>query len=343
MNHAARRAVASIAPLCAAFLLAVLAPRPLAAQTVTLRVANYVPPNSPWENGLRRLAADFERISSGRVKIVFPQSLKASNDADILQKMRLGVDGALITTYGVAELCPDSFALALPTLIRSDAEYDAVLEAVEPLIKRKLDERYVMLAIAKGGWIRFFSKSPIVYPEDLAKARMSVNPGEDKTQKLLQSIGTRTVKGDLSTLSLQLSSNTIDSFYISPVFLASFWDQFKNSIAYMSPFRVAPFVGAVVFTKQSWNKVPAEVRPRLEEAARAVGRQMAKESSQLEEEAIAFLRREGLKIPPYPADADGRWSAVFEERRTSLVAAMFSADFLEAIDRALAAERQPKH
>lgn len=312
------------------------------AQTLTLRVASYVPANSTWDIGLKKLAADFDRISGGRVKLVFPQSLRASSDSDIIQKMRLGVDGALLTTMGVAELYPDSLALALPSLIRSDEEYDAVLPAVEPLIRKRLADRYVVLALARGGWVRFFSKSPIVYPEDLAKTRMAISPDDDKIQRLLQSIGTRTVKADMSALLLQLSSNTVDSFYLSPVLLASLWTQYRGKASYMSPFKVSPFLGAVIFTKQSWDKVPAELRPRLEEATREAARLMAKESARLEEEAIASMTRDGLKIPDYPADAEARWTAVYRERRNGLVASMFSADFLEAVDMALASVRSKR-
>ena len=144
-----------------ALLLSVLAPapgfRPQAdAQTITLRMAANVPANSPWDLGLKRLAAEFDRVSGGRVKIVFPQSAHVATESDIIQKMRLGVDGALLTTFGLAELYPDSLALSMPSFIRNDAEFDAVLEAVEPLIESKLGDRYVVLAISKGGWITVF-------------------------------------------------------------------------------------------------------------------------------------------------------------------------------------------
>ncbi|HRY72425.1 MAG TPA: TRAP transporter substrate-binding protein DctP [Spirochaetia bacterium] len=312
------------------------------AQALTLRVASYVPPNSTWDIGLKKLAADFDRISGGRVKLVFPQSLRASSDSDIIQKMKFGVDGALITTMGVAELYPDSLALAIPSIIRSDEEYDAVLAVVEPLIRKKLADRYVVLALAKGGWIRYFSKSPIVYPEDLVKARMAVSADDDKIQRLLQSVGTRTVKADMAALILQLSSNTVDAFYLSPVQLASLWTQYKSQVSYMSPFKVSPFLGAVIFTKQSWDKVPAEFRPRLEEATREAARVMARESAKLEEDAIAAMVREGLKVPAYPADAEPKWNALYAEKRDSLVATMFSADFLEAMRKALASARSKR-
>ena len=244
-----------------------LAPR-AEAQTLTLRMAANVPANSPWDLGLKRLAAEFDRVSGGRVKIVFPQSAHVATESDIIQKMRLGVDGALLTTFGLAELYPDSLALSMPSFIRDDAEFDAVLDAVQPLIESKLGDRYVVLAISKGGWIRYFSKTPIAYPSDLAKLRISIDPSNEKVIELMESVGARTVKGTTADFLLQVNSNTVDATCVSPIYIASLWSQLRGKIAYMSGFKVAPFIGAIVFNKASWDKVPADLRPRLDRSSR---------------------------------------------------------------------------
>jgi len=324
----------ALAALLAAIFAATLA-APLSAQTITLRMAAYVPTNSPWELGLRRIAADFDRISGGSVRIVFPQSVRVSDESDIIQKMRFGIDGALLTTYGIAQLYPDSLALSMPTLIRNDREFDAVLRAIVPLIKEKIGDRYVVLAVAKGGWVRFFSKRPIVYPEDLVGMRMSVNPDDTKVTRLLESAGVRTVKGDLSALLLQLNSNAVDAFYLSPVFTASLWSQFKGKVSYMSSFRVSPFIGAIVFNRSSWDRIPAELRGRLQADVQQVAEKMAADSETIENQAIAALLSDGMAMPEAPADSDSRWNDFMRQRASGIIASMFSPDILAAIDSAL--------
>ncbi|HUW41824.1 MAG TPA: TRAP transporter substrate-binding protein DctP [Rectinemataceae bacterium] len=324
----------ALAALLAAIFAATLA-APLSAQTITLRMAAYVPTNSPWELGLRRIAADFDRISGGSVRIVFPQSVRVSDESDIIQKMRFGIDGALLTTYGIAQLYPDSLALSMPTLIRNDREFDAVLRAIVPLIKEKIGDRYVVLAVAKGGWVRFFSKRPIVYPEDLVGMRMSVNPDDTKVTRLLESAGVRTVKGDLSALLLQLNSNAVDAFYLSPVFTASLWSQFKGKVSYMSSFRVSPFIGAIVFNRSSWDRIPAELRGRLQADVQQVAEKMAADSETIENQAIAALLSDGMTMPEAPADSDSRWNDFMRQRASGIIASMFSPDILAAIDSAL--------
>lgn len=326
--------LASAVLIAAATLVAPLA-TPLAAQTITLRMAAFVPANSPWALGLKRLAADFERISDGTVRITFPQSVRVSDESDIIQKMRFGIDGALLTTYGLAQLYPDSLALSMPTLIRNDREFDAVLKAVTPLIEKNIGDRYVVLAIAKGGWVRFFSKQPIIYPQDLEGMRMSVNLQDTKVTRLFESSGVRTVKGDLSSLLLQLNSNAVDAFYMSPVFTASLWSQFKGKIFYMSSFRVSPFIGAIIFNRSSWDRIPEDLRGKLRDATQKVADKMAADSNSLENQAIAALLQDGITIPAAPPDSDRKWNDFMRQRASGIIASMFSHDILDAINTAL--------
>jgi len=325
----------------AALALAVLLPLSgLSAQAVTLRMAANVPANSPWDIGLKRLAAEFAKASGGRVKLVFPQTAHVATEVDIIQKMRLGFDGALFTTYGMAQLDPDVMALSIPTFIRNDEEFDAVLSAVEPLIRSRIEDRYVMLAIAKAGWIRYFSREPITYPEDVARLRISIDPSDSKVVALMQSMGARVVTGSTADFLLQVNSNVVDATCASPIYIASLWSQLRGKVAYMSGYRVSPFIGAVVFNKASWAKVPADVRPQLEKIVTDMAKRISADTAKLEADAIASL--DGIKAPPPPADAAERWTKALAQRRASVIDGMFSPEMLQTMDAALAKARVGK-
>ena len=310
------------------------------ARTVTLKMATNAPMNSPWDLGLRRLAAEFDRVSGGRVKIAFLPSAHVATESDIIQKMRLGTDGALFSTYGLAELYLDSLALSMPSFIRSDAEFDAVLADVAPLIKSKLGDRYVVLAISKGGWVRYFAKSRIVYPSDLAELRISIESSDDKEKRLFQGIGARVITGSMSDFLLRVNSRAVDATCESPIYIAALWSQLRGKIGYMSSFKVAPFVGAIVFNKSSWEKVPLELRTPLAKATQEIADAISLDSAKLEADAIASL--DGIQVPSEPADASGKWSEVFAQWRTDLLPQMFSADILDTMDAALVKARHAK-
>lgn len=310
----------------------------VSAQAVTLKLAANVPVNSPWDLGLKRLAAAFDKASDGKVKIVFPQSARVANDSDIIQKMRLGMDGALFSTFGLGELYPDSLLLSLPSYIRSDAEFDAALAAMEPLIESRLGDRYVILALSKGGWVRYFSREPIVVPSDVENVRMSISPTDVKFQALMQSAGARTVKGTTSDFMLQINSNAVDACCASPIYIASLWSQLRGKVAYMSSYKVAPFIGAIVVNKSSWERVPADLRPKLEAIARSMAAQISADSAKLEADAITSL--DGIKSPPQNAAQAKLWADLIAKERTGVIAQMFSPEILEAMDAALAKVRK---
>src|SRR5208337_1327892 len=212
--------------------------------------------------------------------------------------------------------------------------------AVEPLFKEKLSDRYALLAISKAGWVRYFSRSPIVYPSDLADLRISIDLGNEKVIKLLESLRARTLAGTMADFLLRVNSNTVDATLESPIYIASLWSQLRGKLAYMSSFKVAPFVGALVFNKSSWDKVPAELQPKLEQVVRDMAIQIGLESDKLEAEAIASL--DGIKSPPETDDAKAKWAQAIVERRSGLIAQMFSADILDSMDTALAKARKTK-
>ena len=171
--------------------------------------------------------------------------------------------------------------------------------------------------------------------------RMSVNPEDAQVTRLFESAGVRTVNGDMSALLLQLNSNAVDAFYLSPVFTASLWSQFKGKVSYMSSFRVSPFIGAIVFNRSSWDRIPADLRSKLQDDAQAVAAQMAADSTTLENQAIAALLGDGMVMPAVPADSDRRWDD-FLRQRASGIASMFSPDILGTINAALAQVRGGK-
>ncbi len=312
----------------------------LTAQSLILRIAANVPANSPWDLGLKRMAAEFDGVSDGRVKIAFPQSAHVATESDMIQKMKLGIDGALLSTYGLAELYPDSLALSLPGFIRTDAEFNAVLASVAPLFRSKLGDRYVILALSKGGWVRYFSKLPIVCPSDLANLRISIELGNDEVIRLLQSLGARAIQGTIADFLLQVNSNAVDATLESPIYIASLWSQLRGKLAYMSSFRVAPFIGALVLNKSSWDKVPVELQPKLERVVCDMAVKIGRDSEKLEDEAVASL--DGIKSPPETEEAAAKWAEVIAQRRESLISKMFAADILGAMDIALAKARKLK-
>ncbi|MBU0926126.1 MAG: TRAP transporter substrate-binding protein DctP [Spirochaetes bacterium] len=317
--------------LIAAALLSLAGAQSASAQQIILQIGSTAPVNSPWDLGLKKLAAEWSRVSGGRVRMVFPKSVSSASQEDLIQKMKFTLDGAVLDTTGLGFIENDVYFLSMPSVIRNDAEYDKAMAAAEPLIRRKLADRYELVATAKGGWIRFFSNQQIRTPEDLRKVRMGVNRNMESMTKLMQSIGVRTVKADSSSTLLQFNSGALDAMYSSPLFVGALWSQYKRVVSHMTPFSVSPFFGAILVNKRSWDKVPESLRPALRESAERVCKEIGAEAVRLEEEAIAAMKGGGLVVPPYSAEDAAAWDALYADKIKNVVVEWYSPEFTAAI------------
>jgi len=305
------------------------------AQDVVLQIGSAAPINSPWDLGLKKIASEWSKISGGKVKLVFPKSVSSSSQEDMIQKLKFSIDGALLDTTGLGFIDNDIYMMSMPSVILDDAEFDKAMAAAIPLIHQKLGDRFEIVAMSKGGWIRFFSNSEIRTPEDLKKVRMGVNRNADSLAKLLQSIGVRTVKTDQASTLLQFNSGSLDAMYSSPLYVAALWSQYKRVITHMTPFRVAPFFGAIVVNKKAWERVPDSLKPALLAAADRIATEIGTEAVRLEEEGITAMKKGGLIVPAFN-DADSKaWDSLYAEKMQPAIKSWYSQDFTSAIYSAL--------
>jgi len=309
----------------------VLGGAPVIAQDIVLQIGSSAPVNSPWDLGLKKIASEWSRASGGRVKIIFPKSVSSASQSDLIQKLKFSLDGIVVDTMGLGLIDPDVFMLSMPSVVHDDDDYDRAMAAALPILRRRLADRYEILVMTKAGWVRFFSNKEIRTPDDLREVRVGVNRNQDALMKLFQSLGIRTVKADSSSTLLQFNSGAIDAMYSSPLFMATLWSQYGRVVTHMSPFKVAPFFGAVILNKKSWEKIPEALRPTLREIAERIAKDIGDETEKLEESGIAAMRRAGLSVPPYTEADAAAWDALYAGKVRNEVASWFSPDFSAAI------------
>ncbi len=303
----------------------------LSAQSIVLQVGSNAPINSPWDLGLKKLASEWSSISGGRVKMVFPKSVANTSQEDLIQKLKFTLDGVILDTTGLGFIDGDIFFLSIPSVIRDDVEYEKAMSAALPLIRKKLGDRYEVVAMAKGGWIRFFSNQPLRTPTDLQQVRMGVSRNMESLTKLLQSMGVRTVKADSSSTLLQFNSGALDAMYSSPLFVAALWSQYRRVVTYISPFKVAPFFGAMVMNNRSWGRVPDSLKPALVASAERIFKEIGAEADRLEAAGIASMIKDGLIMPPFNADDQRAWDDLFTDTVKTVASQWYSPDFMAAI------------
>ena len=146
------------------------------ADPLTNTLGSIVPKGSPWELALRRLSAEWARISDGSVTVQVYPSGAAGDEADMIRKMRIGqIQAALVTVSGVQKIWSGVKVLSYPLFIRDDAEFRYVMEGLWPLIDRELEARgFKAVFWSTGGWIYFFTRLAVTRPDALRRQKVWV-------------------------------------------------------------------------------------------------------------------------------------------------------------------------
>lgn len=327
MNPFARRGLSLLLPtlLCAGF-----APR--AAAQVTIKMATLVPENSSWYAVLREMGDKWGKLSGGRVRVVLYPGGRQGDDPDVVRKLRLGtLQGAVLTSAGLAEIDRSVYALSVPMAYESYDEVYDVLERMRPRIESQMEAKgFVVLNWADGGWTHFFSKKPVAAPDDLRRLKLFQWAGDPKSLEIWKAAGFNPRPTPSTELATGLQTGLLEAFLAPPqmVVITRFYEQAK----FMTDLKWGIILGATVVAKDAWAKVPADVRPVLMQAAREAGGRLQAEMRQSGERDIEAMRRAGLTVVPVDARSRALWRQSVEAATAKIRGEFVPA---EAYDEAL--------
>lgn len=288
-----------------AALLALLSAAGLPAQTIKL--GTVAPANSPWDLVLRRLAADWSRISDGEVELkIFPGGI-AGDEPDMIRKMRIGqLHAATLTAGSLNDIYPGMLALASPMLIRNDAEMLAVLGELAPFFEQQLEERgFVALMWSPIGWVKFFARQPLRTLDDLRRQTLWIGDAGAAEIRAWQQAGFDVVALPLTEVTTALQSGMIDAYLSSPLAAAAF--QWFGLAPHMNDLRLAPLYGALVISKRVWERIPERIRPRLRAVAQAAGERLSASAHEQDDLAVHVMRAHGLQVYEATAALEQEW------------------------------------
>lgn len=285
---------------------------PAAAQKATIKIATLVPQGSAWFVTVQEMAQQWQQITGDRVTVRLYPGGVAGDDSDVVRKMRLGtLDGGLLTAAGFAEIDRSVFALAMPMAYASYEEFDAVLAQLGPQIEKAYaDKGFVVLAWADAGWLHFFTKVPVRMPDDLRAQKLFCWAGDNPAIELWKASGFSPVPLPATEISTALQTGLVNALPTSPQ--AAVLMQWFTSAPYMTDVNWAVLSGGLVLSKAAWEKFPAEVRPAIQEAARAAAVKLNAQTREGAARDLEAMKKRGLTVVPVDAAAQDAWRKAAE-------------------------------
>src|SRR5512136_1976356 len=248
-----------------------LAPSQASAQVVTIKVATLVPTNSSWFLVLKEVANTWNKLSNGRVRVILYGGGTKGDDPEVVQAMRLGeLQGALLTSVGLAEIEKSVYALSIPMAYDSYNEVYAVLGKMRPRLEAAIEANgFVALNWVDAGWISFFTTKPVATPDDLRKLKLFQWNGDPKSLEIWKIAGFNPRPASSTDLLTGLSTGLFEACSMSAQVaqIGRYYEKAK----YMTDLKWALLLGATVIKKDTWARVPAEVKPELLKAMQEAG------------------------------------------------------------------------
>src|SRR3954465_4386693 len=103
-----------------------------------MRIATLAPSGSPWMEALEKAAAEIAEKTDKRVTVKYFPGGQQGDERDFVRKIKLGqLDGAAVTSIGLAMIEPSILVLQLPMLFANEDEVDYVAGEMWPYFQKK--------------------------------------------------------------------------------------------------------------------------------------------------------------------------------------------------------------
>lgn len=304
---------------------------------VVIKLATVAPKDSIWHEHLKRIDGLWQTASEGQVRLRIYAGTLGDED-DILRRVRVGqLDAAAISTAGLSSIDRATQAMHIPLAFISNAEMEYVRNGIAKQLESLLaDKGFRVLTWAEVGWVHFFTKEPVVTPDDLRQQKLFVwsNGDSADSEKLWQDLGFNTVSLSSIDIMPALQTGMITAFQAPPLMaLANQWFPFTP---YMTDLKWAPLTGATIITEKAWQKVPPQFRQELARIVDDEAVNLQRDVRDLERQAKDAMIKRGLNIVTVDHAAMGLWldevKTGYPQIRGSIVPAKYFDETLRLRD-----------
>ncbi|MBL9012767.1 MAG: TRAP transporter substrate-binding protein DctP [Myxococcales bacterium] len=260
-----------------------------------MRIATLAPSGTPWMAALEKAAAEIENKTEGRVKVKYFPGGQQGDERDFVRKIRLGqLDGAAITSMGLAMIDQSILVLQLPRLFEDENELDYVAGKMWPYFQKKFEKQGFRLGErGEVGWIYFFSKNKVVTMDDLRQQKLWTMADADMAT-LLDRMKLRGVPLGIAEVDAALASGRINATFSSP--LGAIALQWYSKVKYMNSMPITFAMGATVYSMEAQKRISPADQKEIDTLAKRNQKKARTVIRKANEDAKKMLFKKGITL-----------------------------------------------
>jgi TRAP-type C4-dicarboxylate transport system substrate-binding protein len=305
-------------------------------QPQRVKLATVFPKGSSVHQTLLAMGEKWRNAPGANVGLTIYTDGTMGGEAEVVRRMRVDqVQASLLSAGGLMEIDRSANALqCMPMVFRSLDEVNYVRDRLRPLLDKRLAEKgFVALFWGDAGWVRFFSKKPVIHPGDLRKLKMFALSSDVGQIDLMKTAGFQPVSLEYTDTLTALQTGLIEAVPTIPFFALA--GQFYLPASYMLEINYVPLTGALVMTRKAWDALPEVSRQAMRQAAEEAGKKIGEQSRKEMDESVAAMQKRGLKVNQLTPEAGAEWQAVFDAVYPKLRGNLVPADVFDEVQRLL--------
>ena len=274
------------------------AARAARAETTELRIASFAASGSQGAAALQKTADELAAKTSGEVRLKYFAG--ASDERAAIRQLELGqLEGANVTSIGLAAIDQSIRVLELPLLFESTQELDYVADKLWPYFQRKFaHEGFQLGARGEVGFVYFLTKSELKTLADLQAQKLCLAADDPLIVAWFKKLGVNGVPLAPPEVSPALASGKLTGCYATPTVALAM--QYSNVKFITSP-PMSFGLGAIVLSLKAAKKLSARNAQIFESVTRTNQQTLRATLRKGNDDAKNALRGKGIVPSQMPA------------------------------------------
>jgi TRAP-type transport system periplasmic protein len=305
---------------------------PAAAEGNTeLRLATLAPSGSPWMTVLTKAQAEIKEKTAGRVTLKYYEGGQQGDERDFVRKIGLGqLDGASITSIGLAMVDESIRVLELPGMFSNVDELDYVSDKMWPYFQKKFEKKgYKLNDRGDVGWVYFLTKNKVESIADLKGQKLWMWGDDQIVTAMFKKLGLNGVPLGVPEVDAGLTSGKINAAYTSPVAAVAL--QWYTKVKFMSSMPMSYGIGATVMSMKAIEKISAEDKKTVETIAKAHSKKLRKVIRKANDDAKTTMTKKGITVINTSAQMTADFDKAAQEVWKELAGKVYTKEELDMV------------
>jgi len=230
----------------------------------------------------------------------------------MIRKMRIGqIHGAAISAEGLSEVNPQYTYCFIPLFFQGYKDIDFIRNQIKDDLVSGAEENGVkVLTMVDVGWVYWFTKDPVITPDDLKSQKIWTWAGDYKTAKLWDEAGFNAIPLSVPDVHSSLQTGLVNAMAFPPLYVAA--NQYFGITSNMLNMKWGILTAALVIDLKIWNRIKPKYQKIMQKVSDEIGLEYQLNNRKEEDDAVEVMKEYGLKVNDLSPEQLSEWNMLVE-------------------------------